>query len=35
MALWMGELSLLSKIFPRGKVDKLVQGSESSVLLLR
>lgn len=35
MALWMGEHSLLSKMFPRGKVDKLVQGSESSVLLLR
>jgi nucleotide-binding universal stress UspA family protein len=35
MALWMGEHSLLSKMFPRGKVDKLIQGSESSVLLLR
>ena len=35
MALWMGEHSLLSKIFPRGKVAKLIQGSESSVLLLR
>ncbi|GMQ79749.1 MAG: hypothetical protein BMS9Abin03_183 [Thermodesulfobacteriota bacterium] len=35
MALWMGEHSFLSKMFPRGKVDKLIQGSESSVLLLR
>ena len=35
MALWMGKHSLLSKIFPRGKVDKLIQGSESSVMLLR
>jgi len=35
MALWMGEHSLLSKIFPGGKVEKLIQGSESSVLLLR
>jgi len=35
MALWMGEHSLLSKMFPKGKVDKLIQGSESSLLLLR
>lgn len=35
MALWMGGQSLLAKMFPRGKVDKLIQGSESSVLLLR
>jgi len=35
MALWMGEHALLSKIFHRGKVEKLIQGSESSVLLLR
>jgi hypothetical protein len=35
MALWMGEHSLLSKMFPRGKVDKLIRASESSVLLLR
>jgi hypothetical protein len=35
MALWMGEHSFLSKIFSRGKVNKLIQGSESSVLLLR
>jgi len=35
MALWMGEQSLLNKMFPRGKVDKLIRGSESSVLLLR
>ncbi len=35
MALWMGKHSLLSKMFPKGKVDKLIQGTESSVLLLR
>jgi len=35
MALWMGGQSILTKIFPRGKVDKLIQGSKSSVLLLR
>ena len=35
MALWMGGQSILAKMFPRGKVDKLIQGSESSVLLLR
>lgn len=35
MALWMGGQSILNKMFPRGKVDKLIQGSESSVLLLR
>jgi len=35
MALWMGEHSLLTKMFPRGKVEKLIQGSKSSVLLLR
>ena len=35
MALWMGEKSILTKMFPRGKVDKLIQGSKASVLLLR
>ncbi len=35
MALWMGAQSILNKMFPRGKVDKLIQGSQSSVLLLR
>jgi nucleotide-binding universal stress UspA family protein len=35
MALWMGGQSILTKMFPRGKVDKLIQGSKSSVLLLR
>ena len=35
MALWMGEHSLLSKMFSKAKVNKLIQGSESSVLLLR
>jgi len=35
MALWMGGQSILTKIFPRGKVDKLIQGSKSSLLLLR
>lgn len=35
MALWMGEQALLSKMFTKGKVDKLIQRSQSSVLLLR
>ena len=35
MALWLGGQSIFTKIFPRGKVDKLIQGSKSSVLLLR
>ncbi|MCJ7538392.1 MAG: universal stress protein [Desulfobacterales bacterium] len=35
MALWMGGQSILTKMFPRGKVNKLIQGSKSSVLLLR
>jgi nucleotide-binding universal stress UspA family protein len=35
MALWMGEQFILTKMFPRSKVDKLIQGSQSSVLLLR
>jgi nucleotide-binding universal stress UspA family protein len=35
MALWMGGQFILTKMFPRGKVDKLIQGSQSSVLLLR
>jgi len=35
MALWMGKKSILEKVFPKGKVNKLVKGSESSVLILR
>jgi nucleotide-binding universal stress UspA family protein len=35
MALWLGGQSILTKMFPRGKVDKLIRGSKSSVLLLR
>jgi nucleotide-binding universal stress UspA family protein len=35
MALWLGGQSIFTKMFPRGKVDKLIQGSKSSVLLLR
>jgi nucleotide-binding universal stress UspA family protein len=35
MALWMGKKSILEKVFPRRKVSKLIQGSESSVLILR
>lgn len=35
MALWMGKKSILEKVFPRGKVDTLIRGSESSVLILR
>ncbi len=35
MALWMGEKSILEKIFPPKKVSKLVRTSQSSVLILR
>jgi hypothetical protein len=35
MALWMGKKSMLEKVFPKGKVGKLIKGSESSVLILR
>lgn len=35
MALWMGKKSMLEKVFPKGKVSKLIKGSESSVLILR
>ncbi len=35
MALWMGKKSILEKVFPKGKVTKLIKGSESSVLILR
>lgn len=35
MALWMGEQSIFAKFFPKSKLDKLIRGSESSVLLLR
>jgi len=35
MALWMGEKSILEKIFPPKKVSKLVKTSQSSVLILR
>jgi nucleotide-binding universal stress UspA family protein len=35
MALWLGGQSILTKMFPRGKVNKLIEGSQSSVLLLR
>ena len=35
MALWLGGQSIFTKMFPRGKVDKLIQGSKSSVILLR
>ncbi len=35
MALWMGKKSILEKALPRGKVNKLIKGSESSVLILR
>lgn len=35
MALWMGEKSILEKIFPPKKVGKLVRTSKSSVLILR
>ena len=35
MALWMGGKSILTKMFPQSKVNKLIQGSKASVLLLR
>lgn len=35
MALWMGEKSILEKIFPPNKVGKLIRTSRSSVLILR
>jgi nucleotide-binding universal stress UspA family protein len=35
MALWMGKKSILEKVFPKGSVNKLIKGSESSVLILR
>lgn len=35
MALWMGKKSILEKVLPRRKVNKLIKGSESSVLILR
>jgi len=35
MALWMGKKSILEKVFPKGKVDTLIKGSDSSVLILR
>jgi nucleotide-binding universal stress UspA family protein len=35
MALWMGKSSILEKIFPRSRVDKLIRGGDASVLILR
>ena len=35
MALWMGKKSILEKVLPKRKVNKLIKGSESSVLILR
>ncbi len=35
MALWMGKQSILEKAFPRSKVNKLIKGSDASVLILR
>ncbi|MEE8480598.1 MAG: universal stress protein [Desulfobacterales bacterium] len=35
MALWMGEKSMLEKLFPPRKVGKLIRTSQSSVLILR
>lgn len=35
MALWMGKKSIIEKVLPRSKVNKLIKGSESSVLILR
>lgn len=35
MTLWMGKKSILEKILPKSKVNTLIKGSESSVLILR
>ncbi len=35
VALWMGKESLLSKIFSRGLIEKLISNTQSSVLILR
>jgi nucleotide-binding universal stress UspA family protein len=35
MALWMGPQSILEKVFPRRKVNKLIKGGDASVLILR
>jgi nucleotide-binding universal stress UspA family protein len=35
MALWMGKRSVLEKVFPRSKVNRLIKAAESSVLMLR
>lgn len=35
MALWMGKKSVLEKVLSRNKVNRLIKGSESSVLILR
>jgi len=35
MAFWMGPQSILEKVFPRSKVNKLIKGGDASVLILR
>ena len=35
MALWMGKKSVLGKVFPRRKVNRLIKAAESSILMLR
>jgi nucleotide-binding universal stress UspA family protein len=35
VALWVGEKSILAKVFPRTKVNRLIKASGSSVLMLR
>jgi hypothetical protein len=35
MALWMGKQSILEKALPRSKVNKLINGGDASVLILR
>ena len=35
MAFWMGPQSILEKVFPRRKVNKLIKGGDASVLILR
>jgi nucleotide-binding universal stress UspA family protein len=35
MALWMGKKSIIEKVLSKSKVNRLIKGSESSVLILR
>jgi hypothetical protein len=35
MTLWMGKKSILERVLPKRKVNRLIKGSDSSVLILR